>query len=172
MFGTFLGLIYFLYYRDFNLLFLKLYQNKTSLYQWNHDSTLLKSIYFFLAKRWYINLIYNRYLTKFLFFIGYYHTFVTLDKGFFEGIYLIIVRQTILMSSFLLFYLYQNFYFGEFLSYLFIFFFFSFKFWSIHLLVTIGSHHFLLAVPKKKKRSKRQIRFFVLLKSHPNLKKI
>jgi hypothetical protein len=91
--------------------------------------SVFKLLYNFLGKRWYLNLIYNRYIAEASFFLGYYHTFLVLDKGFFEAPTLLSVRYIGDISKFLSVRFYRYFYFGELLLYFFLiysFFYFSF----------------------------------------------
>jgi len=143
--GVLISFFYFHNLKKFNYFFFKLY-NHTILIKTN-ELNFFKYLYLFFAKRWYINLIYNRYVAKIFFLLGYHHTFLILDKGFFEGIYLIFVRKSILMSKFLLFYFYKNFYFGELLLY----------FWLNYLILMLVLNLWIInlnffAVPKKKKK--------------------
>ena len=168
-FGFFSYLFYnFFYKSEINLWFFYLFFRKNKYVKMN----FFKVFYIFFGKRWYINLIYNRYFASVSFFLGYYETFVLLDKGFFEGISLINVRNIYKISSFLSFNLYRNFYFGEILFVLFILyssifflfdFFFCFEFlieksyliwFSIFFRYTLIFNFFFLACPRKRNRGK------------------
>ena len=148
----------------------------------NYKTSIFRFIYNFFGKRWFINLIYNRYMASLCFFLGYRSTFVLLDKGFFEGPSLLSIRFIGDISKFLTKKFYRFFFFGELLLYLFLvysFFYFIFfldfsivleiifpKFFSF--LETIFFSFFFFAVPRKRKRTKK-IPLLVNLKKNKSL---
>ena len=117
--GILISFVFFFEKKSFNLWFLKLYNisSKTSV-------PYFKFFYNFLGKRWYLNLIYNRYIASISFFLGYFHTFILLDKGFFEAPTLICVRYIGDISKILNVKIYRYFYFSELLLYIFLIYFF------------------------------------------------
>jgi NADH-ubiquinone oxidoreductase chain 5 len=50
------------------------------------SKTISKKLYYFFQKKWYLDLIYNKFIVEKSFDVGYYVTFLTLDKGFIEFI--------------------------------------------------------------------------------------
>ena len=65
-------------FKTFNLSKLDLGFNKSIKLNLN----ILRFFYIFIAKRWYINLIYNRYVASLGFYLGYNDTFILLDIAF------------------------------------------------------------------------------------------
>jgi len=53
----------------------------TSLINWTF---LYIKVYTFLSRKWYFDLIYNKYLARFYFFVSYYCTFKLMDRGILE----------------------------------------------------------------------------------------
>ncbi len=92
----FLNFWFFYYYnmisfkfKTFNLSKLDLGFNKSIKLNIN----ILRFFYIFIAKRWYINLIYNRYVASLGFYLGYNDTFILLDKGSLKLVlYLVFVK--------------------------------------------------------------------------------
>lgn len=89
LFGILLYFYIFIFKKEFNLFFYYFYngtiKNKISnntiiIYQ----DSFLKNIYFFFSKKWFMNYIYNSYLTKLIFYLGYFFTFKIMDKGYLE----------------------------------------------------------------------------------------
>ena len=187
-FGLFISFIFFYNSKEFNYWFINLFFNneQITIYYFKKGFISKKLInlkffrlfYIFFGKRWYINLIYNRYLASLSFFLGYSETFILLDKGFFEGVSLLSIRKINKLTSFLSLYFYRNFYFGEMLLYVFLLYFTffylfyflifgnflenffnqiyitlinSFWFFSIYFLIKVNFSEFY-AVPKKRKR--------------------
>jgi hypothetical protein len=107
--------VFFFEKKIFNLWFIRIY-NMTL----KKRTTSFKLIYNFLGKRWYLNLIYNRYIAEVSFFLGYSQTFILLDKGFFEAPTLLTVRYIGDLSKFLTVRFYRYFYFGELLLFFFL----------------------------------------------------
>lgn len=124
--GIFISFVFFLNINFFNQFFIYLYNTKVGFKNNSTNITLFKNMYIFFGKRWYINLMYNKYVASLGFFLGYHETFLLLDKGFFEGISLVTVRQISAISSYLSNNFYRTFYFGEVLGYLFLTYFFFF----------------------------------------------
>ena len=145
----------------FKFLFIYLYKLKLFNNKKNH---FFKMIYNFLAKRWYLNLFYNRYLASLSFFLGYNNTFILLDKGFFEGPSLLIIRYISDISKVLILNFYRHFYFGELLLYMFLIYFFYLSIFILDLsfiffkdsVVFLNLLFFFLAVPKKKITKKKK----------------
>lgn len=80
----FLNLWFFNYYNQitFKLKTFKLFQLDLGFnFVKNVHFRLLRFFYIFIAKRWYINLVYNRYIASLGFYLGYNDTFILLDKG-------------------------------------------------------------------------------------------
>ena len=113
--GIFISCVLFFEIKSVNLLFIHAYKNTLK-----KKKSYFKLIYIFLGKRWYLNLIYNRYLASVFFYLGYYYTFILLDKGFFEAPTLLSVRYIGDISKFLSVKFYRYFYFGELLLFFFL----------------------------------------------------
>ena len=148
--------------KGLNLLFFSLYKEK------NNKFFFVKSIYNFLGKRWYLNLMYNKYIVLSSFYFGYAQTFILLDKGFFEFISLISARKFGKLSEKLSFNFYRTYYLGEIFIYFFIIYSLMCMIFNFELqqyLFTGNAGFFLLlknahdsymsqwAVPRKKNRS-------------------
>jgi proton-translocating NADH-quinone oxidoreductase chain L len=165
--GILISFLYFNYYKDFNSWFI-----------FNYKYFFFKNIYIFLGKRWYLNLMYNRYGASVAFFLGYHETFVLLDKGFFEGISLISIRSLTTLTELLSLKYYRFFFLGEILLYFFLTYLSLFIFIYIDLsyfieilavsldfkLISLSNSYFIifLATPRKKVRTRKN--FFRLLK--------
>lgn len=109
LFGLFSYLLYnFIFIELYNLWFFYLFSIKNFRY-----------FYVFLGKRWYINLIYNRYIASPILWLGYHETFLLLDKGFFEGISLLSIRRVSDISCLIIKFS-RIYYFGEILISLFL----------------------------------------------------
>ena len=162
--GIFISFIFFYQKKLFNLWFINLYNKKIS-----KKASIFKLVYNFFGKRWFINLFYNRYIATVCFYLGYNETFLLLDKGFFEGPSLLSIRYISDISMFLTKRLYNFFFFGELLIYLFLvyagFYFIFFLDLDIFLdsifpkfnlfLDSFFISFFFFAVPKKRKRTKK-----------------
>lgn len=120
LFGSLISIFFFYNNNVFNKWFLHLLSINS---KERKNFNLLRIFYIFFSKRWYINLVYNRYAASLGFYLGFHETFIILDKGFFEGVSLLSVRRINKVTSFLLLYFYRNFYFGEVLLYIFLLYF-------------------------------------------------
>ena len=157
LFGIILSLFYFKNYFEFNLYFFEIFRleqfhviNKNGFSnKFTISIKFFKYIYIFFAKRWYINLIYNRYGVSLCFLLGYTETFILLDRGFFEIISLLIIRKIINISKFLLLNFYQVYFFGEQLLSLFLIVFVLFIFINLNMLFKLNYYY---AVPRKRNR--------------------
>lgn len=122
--GILISFSIFINFKKFNLWFLNLFKSNSftipGVTRLKSFPNLFRYGYIFLAKRWYINLMYNRYGASVAFFLGYTQTFILLDKGFFEGISLVSTRLSVRSSKFLVLTFYRTFYFGEILVFLFL----------------------------------------------------
>ena len=180
-FGFLISCIFFYKNKQFNFWFINLYSKTKDI-----NLNFFRLFYIFFSKRWYINLIYNRYLAEIGFFLGYSETFILLDKGFFEGISLLSIRKINKVTSFLSLIFYRNYFFGEMLVYLFLlyitffylFYFFMFRdfcevffyelydilsifFFNIYIYFNkINNFTFGYAVPKKKVRKSKINKLF------------
>lgn len=173
--GIFISFVFFFKKKTFNLWFINLYKS----YNVQKNSNF-KRIYNFLGKRWYLNLFYNRYIASLSFVLGYKSTFILLDKGFFEGPSLLSIRYIGDISKFLSLKFYRYFYFGELLLFFFLIysFFFLFFFLDFGLIIEIAFPRFFsflketffsfffLAVPKKRKRTKKLPKLSNISKIH------
>jgi len=85
---TILGILFYLmilnYKKRFNLLFYYFYNGSAKLVNGTYNDSILKNVYFFFSKKWFINYIYNSYITQLVFFLGYSFTFKIMDKGYLE----------------------------------------------------------------------------------------
>lgn len=178
---TILGmLLYFgilCFKKQFNKLFYYFYNGSVNLMLNNKrviimtHSSLLKSIYFFFSKKWFINYIYNSYVTKLIFFLGYFFTFKVFDKGYLEYFsFFFFIKNNNYLLNFLNYKLYKFNYFEEILFLIvltfFLYFFFLLNFLNYN---EILNFFFILAVPKKKK----SINAFInLIKKKNNAKKL
>lgn len=172
--GIFISFVFFLEKKSFNLWFISLYSSSNL-----KKESFFKLIYNFLGKRWYINLFYNRYIASLSFLIGYNSTFILLDKGFFEAPSLLSIRYIGDISKFLSLKFYRYFYFGELLLYFFLIYSFFFFFFFIDLslifeiifpsifsfLDYVFISFFFLAVPKKRKRTKKLPKLVSIIKT-------
>ena len=121
---SFLNLWFFYYYNKFIIINLNFFINFFKKNNFDNNLfifkfSIIKFFYSFLGNRWFINLIYNRYVTSFFFFLGYYDTFVLLDKGFLEASTLISVRRLVNLFNFFSLTFYRFFFFGELFGYIF-----------------------------------------------------
>lgn len=181
---TILGIIIYshiyIFRNDINLLFFRFFLGGKKQFMYGVNYFVLKNdlfydsnikiIYLMFSKKWFLNVIYNSYLTKFIFFIGYLFSFKTLDKGYFELFsFFLFIRNLNKISSFLYLKLYKFNYFEEIL-FLIAFTFFLYFYFFIGLLIFVEDYDdlieiflffFLLAVPKKRKSNKS---FFFLCK--------
>lgn len=176
---TILGmLIYSLFYilkNEINFLFYYYYNNKffktlnSKIFSLSNNSEQkrsinffyhiinLKFIYFFFNKKWFLNFIYNSYVTKFIFYIGYFWTFKILEKGYLEFLsFFFFINYFNKFSSFIIFKFYKFNYFEEILFLIFLTFFIcTFIFSSLNIyeysLNELVFLILLLAVPKKKR---------------------
>ena len=165
--GILISICVFYENKAYNFLFINLYK-----------SLIFKKIYNFLGKRWYLNLFYNRYIASSSFFLGYYSTFLLLDKGFFEAPTFLSARYLGDISQFLSIKFYRYFYFGELLLYFFFIYslFFIFFFIDTGLIIELSFKKifsflentffslFFFAVPKKRSRTKKVIKLKNTLK--------
>lgn len=143
-----------------------LYQLRNNLF----DDSDLKLFYLMFSKKWFINIIYNSYLTKFIFYIGYHVSFKLLDKGYLEFFsFFFFIQNLNKLFQFLYLKLYKFSYFEEIL-FLIVLTIFLYFYLFISILVYSTEHvsiynfngsildlflvFFLLAVPKKRKSVK------------------
>lgn len=125
---------------------------------YKYERGLFFYIYIFLARRWNINLIYNRYIGNLLLYLGYNQFYLVLDKGFFEGIILLNITLINNISIFCMKNFYKNFFFTETLFILFLLYlnFFNLLNFLIYFsfLENLIFSNFFFAVPRKKIRKK------------------
>jgi NADH-ubiquinone oxidoreductase chain 5 len=163
---TILGiLLYFsiiIYKKKFNLLFYYFYNGGTKFILLdnklvrNHlNDSVLKNIYFFFSKKWFINYIYNSYVTQIVFYIGYSFTFKVIDKGYLEFFsFFFFIKNNNYITNFLNYKLYKFNYFEEILFLIVLTFFLYFYFFLNILNYNDILFFFILAVPKKRKSIK------------------
>ena len=178
---TILGILFYLmiiiYKKKFNLLFYYFYNNGNKLVllgskqinKISSSDSLLKNIYFFFSKKWFINYIYNSYITQIVFYLGYSFTFKIMDKGYLEFFsFFFFIKNNNYITNFLNYKLYKFNYFEEILFLIvltfFIYFFFFLNIINYNNILIL----FLLAVPKKRKPINA---FFVKIKKK-NVKKM
>jgi NADH-ubiquinone oxidoreductase chain 5 len=171
---TILGiLVYFmilLYKKKFNLLFYSFYVGTINSINNNYYDSFLKNVYFFFSKKWFINYIYNSYITQLVFFFGYSFTFKIMDKGYFEFFsFFFFIKNNNFLTNFLNYKLYKFNYFEEILFLIVLTFFIYFYFFLNIISYTNILFFFLLAVPKKRKSIKS---FFIKIKKRNNKKMI
>ena len=172
VFGSFSYLLYnFIFRESYNLWFFYLYFTK-----------IFRYFYVFFGKRWYINLIYNRYLAFPVLWVGYNETFLLLDKGFFEGISLLSIRRVSDFSFFIIKFS-RIYYFGEILISLFLVYLFAngfiilflFSEFENELLVFLVKNFkficffFFMATPRK--RNRKVVSFRILTKKKKGFNK-
>jgi hypothetical protein len=168
---TILGILFYLsiiiYKSKFNLLFYSFYNsiNNNSLL----NDSILKNIYFFFSKKWFINYIYNSYITQLIFYLGYSFTFKVMDKGYLEFFsFFFFIKNNNYVTNFLNYKLYKFNYFEEILFLIvltfFIYFYFFFNILNYNNLLIF---FLLIAVPKKRKPINN---FFVKIKKKNNKK--
>ena len=171
---TILGiLVYFMiliYKKKFNLLFYSFYVGTINSINNNYYDSFLKNVYFFFSKKWFINYIYNSYITQLVFFFGYSFTFKIMDKGYFEFFsFFFFIKNNNFLKNFLNYKLYKFNYFEEILFLIVLTFFIYFYFFLNIISYTNILFFFLLAVPKKRKSIKS---FFIKIKKRNNKKMI
>lgn len=156
---TILGILFYLmiinYKKKFNLLFYYFYNGSLKLVNGTYNDSILKNVYFFFSKKWFINYIYNSYITQIVFFLGYSFTFKIMDKGYLEFFsFFFFIKNNNYLTNFLNYKLYKFNYFEEILFLIvltfFIYFYFFFNIITYNGLLFL----FLLAVPKKRKSIK------------------
>lgn len=167
---TILGILFYLmiinYKKKFNLLFYTFY---TKLNNDNLNDSILKNIYFFFSKKWFINYIYNSYITQLVFYLGYFFTFKIIDKGYLEFFsFFFFIKNNNYFTNFLNYKLYKFNYFEEILFLIVLTFFIYFYFFLNIINYNNILFLFLLAVPKKKK----SINFFFVKIKKKNNKKM
>jgi NADH-ubiquinone oxidoreductase chain 5 len=170
---TILGILFYLmiitYKKRFNLLFYYFYNGSVKLVHGTYNDSILKNVYFFFSKKWFINYIYNSYITQLVFFLGYSFTFKIMDKGYLEFFsFFFFIKNNNYLTNFLNYKLYKFNYFEEILFLIVLTFFIYFYFFLN--IITYNSLLFLvlLAVPKKRKSIKS---FFKKIKKR-NIKKM
>lgn len=170
---TILGILFYLmilnYKKRFNLLFYYFYNGSAKLVNGTYNDSILKNVYFFFSKKWFINYIYNSYITQLVFFLGYSFTFKIMDKGYLEFFsFFFFIKNNNYLTNFLNYKLYKFNYFEEILFLIVLTFFIYFYFFLN--IINYNSLLFLvlLAVPKKRKSIKS---FFKKIKKR-NLKKM
>lgn len=177
---TILGILFYLliviYKKKFNFLFYYFYNGGTKLILCNNKlirnvlyDSLLKNIYFFFSKKWFINYIYNSYITQLVFYIGYLFTFKIMDKGYLEFFsFFFFIKNNNYITNFLNFKLYKFNYFEEILFLIVLTFFIYFYFFLNILNYNNLLFLILFAVPKKRK----SIKLFLFKIKKRNNKKI
>jgi NADH-ubiquinone oxidoreductase chain 5 len=170
---TILGILFYLmiitYKKRFNLLFYYFYNGSVKFVHGTYNDSILKNVYFFFSKKWFINYIYNSYITQLVFFLGYSFTFKIMDKGYLEFFsFFFFIKNNNYLTNFLNYKLYKFNYFEEILFLIVLTFFIYFYFFLN--IITYNSLLFLvlLAVPKKRKSIKS---FFKKIKKR-NIKKM
>lgn len=178
---TILGILFYfsiiIYKKKFNLLFYYFYNGGNKLILLNNklvrnslDDSLLKNIYFFFSKKWFINYIYNSYITQIIFYIGYSFTFKVIDKGYLEFFsFFFFIKNNNYITNFLNYKLYKFNYFEEILFLIVLTFFLYFYFFLNILNYNDILFFFLLAVPKKRKSIKS---FLINIKKNSIKKKL
>jgi NADH-ubiquinone oxidoreductase chain 5 len=155
---TILGILFYFmiitYKKRFNILFYYFYNGTKDVIHKNYnDSSLLKNIYFFFSKKWFINYIYNSYITQIVFYLGYFFTFKIMDKGYLEFFsFFFFIKNNNFITTFLNYKLYKFNYFEEILFLIVLTFFIYFYFFlNIMTYTTTFLFFFFFAVPKKRK---------------------
>ena len=171
---TLLGILFYLmiinYKKRFNLLFYKFYNGSLKSINSSYNDSILKNIYFFFSKKWFINYIYNSYITQLVFYLGYSFTFKIMDKGYLEFFsFFFFIKNNNYLTNFLNYRLYKFNYFEEILFLIVLTFFIYFYFFLNIISYNNILFLFLLAVPKKRKSIKS---FFVKIKKRNNKKMI
>jgi NADH-ubiquinone oxidoreductase chain 5 len=171
---TILGILFYfmilIYKKKFNLLFYSFYVGTINSINNNYYDSFLKNVYFFFSKKWFINYIYNSYITQLVFFFGYSFTFKIMDKGYFEFFsFFFFIKNNNFLTNFLNYKLYKFNYFEEILFLIVLTFFIYFYFFLNIISYTNILFFFLLAVPKKRKSIKS---FFIKIKKRNNKKMI
>lgn len=164
---TILGILFYfliiIYKKKFNLLFYYFYNGGSKLILFNNkleflelNNSILKNLYFFFSKKWFINYIYNSYITQLVFYLGYSFTFKIMDKGYLEFFsFFFFIKNNNNITNFLNFKLYKFNYFEEILFLIVLTFFVYFYFiLNLTSIVTSILFIFFLAVPKKRKSIK------------------
>ena len=171
---TILGILFYfmiiIYKKRFNILFYYFYNGTKDVIHKNYnDSSLLKNIYFFFSKKWFINYIYNSYITQIVFYLGYFFTFKIMDKGYLEFFsFFFFIKNNNFITTFLNYKLYKFNYFEEILFLIVLTFFIYFYFFLNIMTYTTFLCLFLLAVPKKRK----SIKSFIIKIEKRNNKKM
>jgi NADH-ubiquinone oxidoreductase chain 5 len=171
---TILGILFYLmiiyYKKRFNLLFYSFYTGTFKSLNNTYYDSFLKNVYFFFSKKWFINYIYNSYITQLVFFLGYSFTFKIMDKGYLEFFsFFFFIKNNNFLTNFLNYKLYKFNYFEEILFLIVLTFFIYFYFFLNIISYNNILFFFLLAVPKKRKSIKS---FFIKIKKRNNKKMI
>lgn len=171
---TILGILFYLmiilYKKRFNILFYNFYKKNVTLHDITYTNSILKSIYFFFSKKWFINYIYNSYITQIVFYLGYSFTFKIMDKGYLEFFsFFFFIKNNNYLTNFLNYKLYKFNYFEEILFLIVLTFFVYFYFFLNIINYSNILIFFLLAVPKKRKSIKS---FFYKIKKRNHKKMI
>jgi NADH-ubiquinone oxidoreductase chain 5 len=171
---TILGILFYLmiitYKKRFNLLFYSFYMGTLESLNTNYYDSVLKNVYFFFSKKWFINYIYNSYITQLVFFLGYSFTFKIMDKGYLEFFsFFFFIKNNNFLTNFLNYKLYKFNYFEEILFLIVLTFFIYFYFFLNIISYNNILFFFFLAVPKKRKSIKS---FFIKIKKRNNKKMI
>jgi NADH-ubiquinone oxidoreductase chain 5 len=171
---TILGILFYLmiinYKKRFNLLFYYFYNGSLKTCNTNYNDSILKNVYFFFSKKWFINYIYNSYITQLVFYIGYSFTFKIMDKGYLEFFsFFFFIKNNNYLTNFLNYKLYKFNYFEEILFLIVLTFFIYFYFFLNIMNYNNILFLFLLAVPKKRKSIKS---FFFKIKKRNNKKMV
>jgi hypothetical protein len=171
---TILGILFYLmiilYKKRFNILFYNFYKKNVTLHDITYTNSILKSIYFFFSKKWFINYIYNSYITQIVFYLGYSFTFKIMDKGYLEFFsFFFFIKNNNYLTNFLNYKLYKFNYFEEILFLIVLTFFVYFYFFLNIINYSNILIFLLLAVPKKRKSIKS---FFYKIKKRNNKKMI
>lgn len=171
---TILGILFYLmiilYKKRFNILFYNFYKKNVTLHDITYTNSILKSIYFFFSRKWFINYIYNSYITQIVFYLGYSFTFKIMDKGYLEFFsFFFFIKNNNYLTNFLNYKLYKFNYFEEILFLIVLTFFVYFYFFLNIINYSNILIFLLLAVPKKRKSIKS---FFYKIKKRNNKKMI
>jgi NADH-ubiquinone oxidoreductase chain 5 len=171
---TILGILFYLmiilYKKRFNILFYNFYTKNVDVHNLTYTNSILKSIYFFFSKKWFINYIYNSYITQIVFYLGYSFTFKIMDKGYLEFFsFFFFIKNNNYLTNFLNYKLYKFNYFEEILFLIVLTFFIYFYFFLNIINYNNILIFLLLAVPKKRKSIKS---FFYKIKKRNNKKMI
>jgi NADH-ubiquinone oxidoreductase chain 5 len=171
---TILGILFYLmiinYKKRFNLLFYYFYNGTLKSINGTYNDSILKNVYFFFSKKWFINYIYNSYITQLVFYLGYSFTFKIMDKGYLEFFsFFFFIKNNNYLTNFLNYKLYKFNYFEEILFLIVLTFFIYFYFFLNIINYNNVLFFFFLAVPKKRKSIKS---FFIKIKKRNNKKMI